>query len=291
MTTTLSVRGHSTVTFDTDGIPFIVDNSATCIITNERSLFVRTLTTVNVKVDTIEATQVRQRYEGTIRLELVNDSNVTHSYDIPGAIYDPSSKFNLLGIPKLADFFKDKDYLPGDDVDSDGTTVKSSGCCSRLMWDHSKHTRNFTHGDSTLPEIMLYQGHGYFDAFCTRLRRCYNDGIEFAFSSTFSISPFHVNAAAIVLDGEDSDEEEAVPIVPTVRGTQNNGDKSAEEDVNWFTPPPPPTALPPPPSLPTIPTPITLFKLGMSLSFYNGTGQAETAVYKGVMPDELTHTV
>ena len=76
----------------------------------------------------IEATQVRQRYEGTIRLELVDDSNVAHSYDIPGALYDPSSKFNLLGIPKLADFFKDKDYLPGDDVDSNGTTVKSSGC-------------------------------------------------------------------------------------------------------------------------------------------------------------------
>ena len=56
-----SVRGHSTVTFDADRIPFIVNNSVTCIITNERSLFVGPLTTVNVKkVDTIEATQVRQ---------------------------------------------------------------------------------------------------------------------------------------------------------------------------------------------------------------------------------------
>ena len=127
-TTNPLMPGHSTVTFDTDGIPFIIDNSATCIITHERALFVGTLTTVNVKVDTIEATQVRQRYEGTIRLELVDDSNVAHSYDIPGVIYDPSSKFNLLGIPRLADFFKDKDYLPGDDVDSNGTTVKSSGC-------------------------------------------------------------------------------------------------------------------------------------------------------------------
>jgi hypothetical protein len=122
------MRGHSTVTFDTDGIPFIVDNSATCIITNERSIFVGNLSSVNVKVDTIEATQTRQRYEGTIRLKLVDDSSVAHSYDIPGAIYDPTSQFNLLGLPKLADFFKDKDYLPGDDVDSDGTTVKSSGC-------------------------------------------------------------------------------------------------------------------------------------------------------------------
>ena len=29
----------------------------------------------------------------------------------------------------------------------------------------------------------------------------------------------------------------------------------------------------------------------MSLSFYDGTGQAETVVYEGVMPDGLTHTV
>jgi hypothetical protein len=226
-----------------------------------------------------------------MRLKLVDDSNVAHSYDIPGAIYDPTSQFNLLGIPKLADFFKDKDYLPGDDVDSDGTTVKSSGCRSRLTWDHGKHTRNFTHGDSTLPEIMLYQGHGYFDAFCTRLRRCYHDGVEFAFSSAFSISPSHVDAAAIVSDGEDSDEEDAAPAARTVHGTQNNGDDSAEEDVDWFTPPPPPAALPPPPSLPTIPAPITLFELGMSLSFYDGTGQTETVVYEGVMLDGLTHTV
>ena len=242
-----SERGHSTVTFNTDGIPFIVDNSGTCIITNEWSLFVGTLTNVNVKVDTIEATQVRQQYEGMIRLDLVDDFNVTHSYDIPGAIYDPSSKFNLLGIPKLADFFKDKDYLPGDDVDSDGTTVKSSGCRSRLTWDHGKHTCNFTHGYSTLPEIMLYQGHGYFDAFCTRLWRCYHKSVEFAFSSTFSISPSHVDAAAIILDGEDSDDEEAIHVAPTVRGTRNNGDESAEEDVDWFQPPPPLTSLLPPP--------------------------------------------
>jgi hypothetical protein len=165
--TNKTLRGHSIITFDTDGIPFIVNNSATCIITSERSLFVGNLTSVNVQVDTIKATQVKQQYEGTIQLEVVDDSNVAHTYDIPCGINDPSLQFNLLGISKLADFFQDKDYLPGDDDDSDGTTVKSSGCCSCLTWDHDKHTRNFTHGDSTLTEIMLYQGHGYFNVFGT----------------------------------------------------------------------------------------------------------------------------
>jgi hypothetical protein len=27
--------------------------------------------------------------------------------------------------------------------------------------------RNFTHGESTLPELVIYQGHGYYSAFCT----------------------------------------------------------------------------------------------------------------------------
>ncbi len=174
--------------------------------------------------------QVRQQYEGTLRLELVDDTNVKHTYDVPGAIYDPSLKFNLLGIPKLAEFYQDKDYIPGDDVDSDGTTVKSSGCCSRLTWDHGKHTRNFMHGDSKLPEIMLYQGNGYFHTFCTRLQRCYNNDIVFAFSSAFSISPSHANATAVILGGEDSDEEDTVPAIGR---TQNNGSSNAlEEEVD-----------------------------------------------------------
>ncbi len=160
-TTDLTLRGHTTVSFDTDGIPFIVNNSATCIITNEWSLFVGKLVPVQVQADTIEATQVRHHYEGTMRLELVNDANIKHTYDVPGAIYDPSLKFNLLGILKLANFFSDKNSIPGNDVDSNGTTVKSSGCCSRLTWDHGQHMRNFTHGDSTLPKIILYQGNGY----------------------------------------------------------------------------------------------------------------------------------
>jgi hypothetical protein len=152
-------------------------------------------------------------------------------------IYDPSSKFNLLGIPKLADFFNDKDYIPGDNVDSNGTTIKSSGCCSRLIWDHGQHMRNLMHGDSTLPDILLYQGNEYFNAFCTRLQQCYNDGIAFAFSSAFSISPSHVNTAALVSDGKDSNGE-----------SPGEDHAALKDEVDWYTPPPPPPAQPSPPT-------------------------------------------
>jgi hypothetical protein len=107
-----------------DGIPFIINNSATYIITNEQSLFIGNLVPVQVQVDTIKATQVRCRYKGTIHQEPVDNANTKHTYDVPGTMYDPSSKFNLLGILKLAKFFNNKNYIPSDDVDSNGTIVK-----------------------------------------------------------------------------------------------------------------------------------------------------------------------
>jgi hypothetical protein len=112
-----TLPGWTAVSFDMDGIPFIVDNSATCIIAS-----------VQVTVNTIENSKTRQHYKGTIHLKLVDDANIKYTYDIPGAIYDPASNFNLLGISKLAKYFKDWNSLPGDGVDCNGTTIKSSGC-------------------------------------------------------------------------------------------------------------------------------------------------------------------
>ncbi len=91
-----------------------------------------------------------------ICLELVDNAYIKHTYNIPDAIYNPASNFNLLGIPKLAEYFNDSNSFQGDNVDSDGTTVKSSGCRLRLIWDHSWHMHNFMHGDSALPKKLLY---------------------------------------------------------------------------------------------------------------------------------------
>jgi hypothetical protein len=62
------------VTFDTDGIPFIIDNLATCIICNVRSLFVGELRAENFAVETVHGSASRKHYAGTICLELVDDA-------------------------------------------------------------------------------------------------------------------------------------------------------------------------------------------------------------------------
>jgi len=65
-----------------------------------------------------------------------------------------------------------------------------------------------SHRESTLPELVLYQGHGNFSAFCTRVRQRYDDAVTFAFSSAFSISPDSTEDPAVVSDTEDSDNED-----------------------------------------------------------------------------------
>ena len=115
---------------------------------------------------------------------------------------------------------------PNDDVDSDGTRITSSGTCSKLVWDHGQHERNFTHPDSSLPELMLYQGNGYFTAFCTRMRRCYNDAVSYAFLLDFTISPTITWDSALVSDDEELDIEDQ-PTEPA----------DLLSDIKWYTPP------------------------------------------------------
>jgi hypothetical protein len=213
-------------------------------------------------------------------------------YEIPEAIYDPNTWFNLIGVPFLAAYFNDTNCSAGDDVDADGTTIKSSGCRSKFVWDHGRHVRNFTHGESTLPKLVLYQGTGYYSAFCTRVQQRYNKAVAFAFSSAFSILPDSTDDPAFVSDTEDSDDED-IGTLPSLL---------VEDDTTeWYKPPPQTAPVPPitvnDPPIETLPSMSThrtdgsSFELDMSLSFYDGRGNSEMVIYEGVMPDGLTHTI
>ena len=104
--------------------------------------------------------------------------------------------------------------------------------------------------------------------------------------------PDSTDDPALVSDTEDSDEEDT-GILPN---------HLVENDATeWYTPPPPIKSVPPilvvEPPVDTLPSTSTshadgsLFKLGMSLSFYDGRGNSEIVVYKGVMPDGLIQIV
>eukprot|EP00956_Cyclotella_meneghiniana_P040853 scaffold207340_cov112-Cyclotella_meneghiniana.AAC.1 len=66
--------------------------------------------------------------EGIIRLVLIDDTGDKHQYDIPGALYDPESPFNLLGVSYLSKYFGDAKTM--------GTNIKSGAYKSTFVWDH-----------------------------------------------------------------------------------------------------------------------------------------------------------
>ena len=83
------------VMIDTDGATFIINNSATCILSNDRSLFVGSLKPAGTCVQTTSGFSSPQ-FVGTIRLSFVTDEGQIVSYDIDDAIYDPGTGFNIL---------------------------------------------------------------------------------------------------------------------------------------------------------------------------------------------------
>jgi hypothetical protein len=58
--------GNTPVSSDTDGIPFIINNSVTCIICSERSLFVGNHQPESYHVETVQARVAQKQYVGTI---------------------------------------------------------------------------------------------------------------------------------------------------------------------------------------------------------------------------------
>lgn len=94
--------------FDTDGIVFVIDNSANCIICNDRSMFPGRLTPSTSKLMTASGVAYTQ-YVGTIRLRIVDDDGVSSTYDIEDAVHDPKSPVNILGVTCLSRHFASKD--------------------------------------------------------------------------------------------------------------------------------------------------------------------------------------
>ena len=61
--------------WDTDGISFIIDNSATAIISNVRKLFTLPLKPTRVTMETADGIITHTKLVGSLRLVLTDDSN------------------------------------------------------------------------------------------------------------------------------------------------------------------------------------------------------------------------
>jgi len=215
-------KSSENFSFDTDGIPFIIDNSATGAICNDKSRFLSDLQPHNVTVETASGLETKLNHVGILRLELEDDNGTKHSYDVPGVVYDPDSPYCLLGIPFLSEFFAKKN---GDERFDEETWILTRATHSHFKWDHGKHERHFRHGQSLLPELWLYQGTSYWKSFCTRIKGVLNDNISYAFSSAFSIEP-----------GHEKDALSTTPVVSQDDISVNEGDEEEEHLEKWYAP-------------------------------------------------------
>ena len=125
---------------------------------------------------------------GTISLVLRNNSNKNHVYIVPACVYYPDTPLNILGVTALGSFFGDCADA-SDMLAADGTNIKSGATKLHFVWDHGKHERHLLHGSSQMPELFLYVGNVYFNAFCTRVHKMLSDKVHYAFSSAYSIQP------------------------------------------------------------------------------------------------------
>ena len=95
-------------------------------------------------------------------------------------MFDPATLIYILGVPALGTFSGDNTNA-GSPYNEDGTTIKSGATRSHFIWDHGKHERHFMHGSILMPEIHLYVGHGYFNAFCNRINKLLREKVHYAF--------------------------------------------------------------------------------------------------------------
>ena len=174
--------------WDTDSIPFMIDNYITEIINRQRRLFtgslIPTLVTLETKRRDNHYNQTRWYYEKL----LTDDATKHHLYIIPRFIFDPNTPVNILGVPALGMFFGDNADAT-DPIAEIGTTIIYGSTKSQFIWYHGSHERHFMHCSSRMPELYLYADHRYYKYFYNRVHKFLSNKVHFAFFSAYSIEP------------------------------------------------------------------------------------------------------
>jgi hypothetical protein len=106
-TSTNQYQKPNSFSVDTNGVYFIINNSANGGICNIKSMFIGDFEQQIVTLVTAYAygRTTTMKQVGTIRLVLKDDTGKTWSYDSCDVVYDPELSYSLLGIPFLGKYF------------------------------------------------------------------------------------------------------------------------------------------------------------------------------------------
>ncbi len=150
-TSTDQYQQPNSFSVDTDGVFFIIDNSANGGICNIKSMFVGDFERHRVTLVTAYGRTTSVKLVGTISLILKDDKGKLWSYDIPDVVYDLEAPYSLLSIPFLGKYFARNDEA---NKFNEQTWIQSSSTSSLFQMDHGKHQQHFKHGNTYLPELL-----------------------------------------------------------------------------------------------------------------------------------------
>ena len=93
--------------WDKDGITFVIDNSATVIISSQSRLFTGPLIPRSATLETAEGLTTKTKLVFSMKLIITDDSNKNHSCKPPRCLFDPNIPVNILGVPAIGKIFGD----------------------------------------------------------------------------------------------------------------------------------------------------------------------------------------
>lgn len=157
------------VAFDTDGIPFVMDNSANCHICTEKEYF----TELHVFTDsekesigsigTVGEDAIPSGFR-KMQVSWFNDKGREHTYVIDDAHYVPNSPVNLIGVTKFG-----KQIEPKEEDFPAGANIQTFTNHSILAWDGGQFKQTIIHPPSSVPTMHLNNGHGRYESLCSAL--------------------------------------------------------------------------------------------------------------------------
>jgi hypothetical protein len=276
-TSTDQYQQPNSFSVDIDGVYFIINNSANGGICNIKSMFVGDFERNRVTLATAYGRTTTKKLVGTIRLGLKDDEGKTCSYDIPDVVCDPESPYSLIGMTFLGKYFARNDEANEFD---EQTWIQSASTSSLFQWDHAKHQRHFKHGNTFLPELLTNEGETYFTAFCTCISNFVDDTINYAFSLAFTTSPDCIPQSHNIPHDDNNEMDEVKWYTP---GHVHQNEQSNKRVCFSKSKKKPKPVL--------HETPEIEFKLGMNISFKDGTGKSKHVVYEGATTNGLKHVI
>ena len=152
------------------------------------------------------------------------------------------------------------------------------------------------HSSIQISELYLYVGHGYFNAFCTRINKLLGDKLHYAFSYAYSIDP-NTNAAVPsnlhAIPYEEGCIGEKDPLHQCYC-TKTNDSNPPSSQSNNATPEPSTKVTWSSNTKPLVTDTskkLSYFQLVMDLLYHNSEGKTLPLVYEGASYNGLLHKI